>query len=148
MWWIISGLIIFFAYLSLRDRQPYRRREKTSTKSYEPLPQPIKVFHGVGSGIISFNDERTRIEIIQQFEGKAKVYLLRNYSEPLPQELLAFLREFSNLGMMAFPNGGRMGKSIEIRTESELLIQVNASTGMYWTDPDYGHIDLKVDPIR
>lgn len=93
---------------------------------------------------MDYESERRRIKTLDEFEAAAKDFLQVKYSEPLPQEVSEFIDGFRRLGPQAFPDRRREGHSILIKTSGGLSIRVTATIGMYWTDPDYGHMSLEV----
>ena len=140
MWWLFGALVVYFAFRGLKDRP-----RKTSAAPVQlPRPMPVRPFAGVGSGIVPFANPKTRAQTIQDFEERARDYLQREHAARLPPEFSDFLSTFSQEGLNAFPLGGREGRDIEARTETGLMVAMHAEAGMYWTDPDYGHIHLEV----
>lgn len=94
---------------------------------------------------MDYESESRRIKSLDEFEAAAKGFLQVKYSESLPQEVSEFIDSFRRLGPQTFPDRRREGHSILIRTPGGLSVRVTADIGMYWTDPQYGHMWLEVD---
>ncbi|HRV62727.1 MAG TPA: hypothetical protein P5036_07065 [Albidovulum sp.] len=146
MWWVLfAALVGYFAYRGLAERPLHSKRAAAPSNSVKEPLRPVRPYVGVGSGPVSFDVERNGSEKIKQFEALAKDFLQSKFSEPLPEEVSSFVDDFAARGLAAFPKDTRTGRSIQIKTASGLLLRLEASAGMYWTELDVGHLSLTID---